>query len=234
MRVLAAMSGGVDSAVAAARAARAGHDVTGRTLALPRNPDLRTGARGCTLEDSGSPAGGRRDRHSVLRWDRPTGSTRTGGRFVAEYAAGVRRTPVAGNEKSSCGVLDGGSPGLRCRRHRPHADSARTGCCDVASTWPRTSRTCWPADASSWTGRCSRSQLDEGEVRAEAASVAWRSPDKRNSHDICFIRRRRHARFSPAARRGARRSVVDASTARSSAATPARTRTRWVSDVGCT
>jgi tRNA-uridine 2-sulfurtransferase len=54
LRVLAAMSGGVDSAVAAARAAEAGHDVTGVHLALSRNPrSYRTGARGCcTLEDA--------------------------------------------------------------------------------------------------------------------------------------------------------------------------------------
>jgi tRNA-specific 2-thiouridylase len=54
VRVLAAMSGGVDSAVAAARAAEAGHDVTGVHLALSRNPaSYRSGARGCcTIEDS--------------------------------------------------------------------------------------------------------------------------------------------------------------------------------------
>ena len=48
------MSGGVDSAVAAARAVDAGHDVTGVHLALSRNPSsYRTGARGCcTLEDA--------------------------------------------------------------------------------------------------------------------------------------------------------------------------------------
>ncbi len=48
------MSGGVDSAVAAARAAEAGHDVTGIHLALSRNPQsYRSGARGCcTIEDS--------------------------------------------------------------------------------------------------------------------------------------------------------------------------------------
>jgi tRNA-specific 2-thiouridylase len=48
------MSGGVDSAVAAARAADAGHDVTGIHLALSRNPQsYRTGARGCcTIEDA--------------------------------------------------------------------------------------------------------------------------------------------------------------------------------------
>ena len=55
MRVLAAMSGGVDSAVAAARAAEMGHDVTGIHLALSRNPkSYRTGSRGCcTIEDAG-------------------------------------------------------------------------------------------------------------------------------------------------------------------------------------
>src|SRR5690349_23565729 len=54
MRILAAMSGGVDSAVAAARAVDAGHDVTGVHLALSAKPaTLRTGARGCcTLEDA--------------------------------------------------------------------------------------------------------------------------------------------------------------------------------------
>jgi len=54
VRVIAAMSGGVDSAVAAARAVDAGHDVTGVHLALSRAPaTLRTGARGCcTAEDA--------------------------------------------------------------------------------------------------------------------------------------------------------------------------------------
>jgi len=54
MKVLAAMIGGVDSAVAAARAVEAGHEVVGVHLALSRMPGtLRTGSRGCcTVEDS--------------------------------------------------------------------------------------------------------------------------------------------------------------------------------------
>ena len=54
MRVLAAVSGGVDSAVAASRLVDAGHDVTCVHLALSRNPQsFRSGARGCcTLEDA--------------------------------------------------------------------------------------------------------------------------------------------------------------------------------------
>ena len=48
------MSGGVDSAVAAARAVDAGHDVVGVHLALSRQrATLRTGSRGCcTVEDA--------------------------------------------------------------------------------------------------------------------------------------------------------------------------------------
>ena len=48
MKVLAAMSGGVDSAVAAARAAEAGHEVVGVHMALSKSRDqTRTGSRGC-------------------------------------------------------------------------------------------------------------------------------------------------------------------------------------------
>ena len=54
MKLIAAMSGGVDSAVAAARAVEAGHQVVGVHLALSSNPQkYRSGARGCcTIEDS--------------------------------------------------------------------------------------------------------------------------------------------------------------------------------------
>lgn len=54
MRVLAAMSGGVDSAVAAARAVEAGHEVVGVHLALSQDPQtVRESSRGCcSLEDS--------------------------------------------------------------------------------------------------------------------------------------------------------------------------------------
>ncbi len=54
LKVIAAMSGGVDSAVAAARAVDAGYEVIGVHLALSSNPQkYRSGARGCcTVEDS--------------------------------------------------------------------------------------------------------------------------------------------------------------------------------------
>jgi tRNA-uridine 2-sulfurtransferase len=95
MRVLAAMSGGVDSAVAAARTVDAGHDVVGVHLALSSNPQsFRAGARGCcTLEDS-------RDARRVADvlgipfyvWDLAERfRADVVDDFIAEYAAG--RTP---------------------------------------------------------------------------------------------------------------------------------------------
>src|SRR6266516_6132347 len=95
LRVLAAMSGGVDSATAAARAVDAGHEVTGIHLALSANPSsYRTGARGCcTLED----ARDARRAADVIGipfyvWDMAERFHRDVVQdFVAEYAAG--RTP---------------------------------------------------------------------------------------------------------------------------------------------
>src|SRR3954454_3488470 len=95
LRVLAAMSDGVDSATAAARAVDAGHDVTGVHLALSSNPSsYRTGARGCcTLEDA------RDARRAADVIGLPFSVCGMAARFhrdvvedfVAEYAAG--RTP---------------------------------------------------------------------------------------------------------------------------------------------
>jgi len=61
VRVLAALSGGVDSAVAAARAVDAGHEVVGVHMALTRNrAQTRSGSRGCC------PLEGFADAHWVL------------------------------------------------------------------------------------------------------------------------------------------------------------------------
>ena len=57
MRVLAAMSGGVDSSVAAARTVDAGHEVVGVHLALSDAPGtLRTGSRGCCSKEDAADA----------------------------------------------------------------------------------------------------------------------------------------------------------------------------------
>src|ERR1700728_3172094 len=112
LKVLAAMSGGVDSATAAARAVDAGHEVTGVHLALSSNPQsYRTGARGCcTLED----ARDARRAADVIGipfyvWDLAEQFHRDVVQdFVDEYARGHTPTPcLRCNEKIKCAaVLD--------------------------------------------------------------------------------------------------------------------------------
>ena len=104
MRVLAAMSGGVDSAVAAALAVEAGHEVVGVHMALTRNPQLfREGSRGCcSLEDAHD---ARRVADSLgipfYVWDLSERFADTVvADFLAEYEAG--RTP---------------NPCVRCNEH---------------------------------------------------------------------------------------------------------------------
>src|SRR6202162_5103060 len=114
LRVLAAMSGGVDSATAAARAVDAGHQVTGVHLALSANPkSYRTGARGCcTLED----ARDARRAADVIGipfyvWDMAERFAQDVVEdFVAEYAAGRTPNPcVRCNERIKfSAVLDRG------------------------------------------------------------------------------------------------------------------------------
>src|ERR1700749_1014733 len=103
LRVLAAMSGGVDSATAAARAGApaaaravdAGHEVTGVHLALSANPQShRTGARGCCTVEDARDARRAADVIGIAFyvWDMAERFSRdVVADFVAEYAAG--RTP---------------------------------------------------------------------------------------------------------------------------------------------
>ena len=95
MKVLAAMSGGVDSAVAAARAVDAGHDVVGVHLALSRMPGtLRTGSRGCCTIEDASDAWRACERLGIsfYTWDfSERFAEDVVDDFVAEYEAG--RTP---------------------------------------------------------------------------------------------------------------------------------------------
>ena len=78
VRVLVAMSGGVDSSVAAARMVDAGHDVVGVHLALSIAPGtLRTGSRGCCSKED---AGDARRVADVLESPSTSGISRTGSR----------------------------------------------------------------------------------------------------------------------------------------------------------
>ncbi|KKK07850.1 tRNA 2-thiouridine(34) synthase MnmA [Micromonospora sp. HK10] len=196
MRVLAAMSGGVDSAVAAARAVQAGYDVTGVHLALARNPQTyRTGARGCcTLEDSRDA----RRAADVLGipfyvWDMADRfHADVVDDFVAEYAAGRTPNPcLRCNEKIKfAAVLD--------RAVALGFDAVVTGHHARLGADGLLRRSVDPAKDQSYVlAVLTRAQLDrsifplgdstKAEVRAEAARRGLAVADKPDSHDICFI-----------------------------------------------
>jgi tRNA-specific 2-thiouridylase len=201
MRVLAAMSGGVDSAVAAARAVDAGHDVVGVHLALSRMPGtLRTGSRGCcTIEDS---MDAQRAANIIgipyYVWDFSERFTAdVVDDFIAEYAAG--RTP---------------NPCMRCNERIKFAallekalalgfDAVATGHyatieTDAAGNRELHRASAWAKDQSYVLGVLTTEQLahsmfplgatpSKAEVRAEAAARGFSVAAKPDSHDICFI-----------------------------------------------
>jgi tRNA-specific 2-thiouridylase len=196
MRVLAAMSGGVDSAVAAARAVEAGHDVTGVHLALSRNPGAyRSGARGCcTLED----ARDARRAADVIGipfyvWDLAERfHTDVVADFVAEYAAGRTPNPcLRCNEKIKfAAVLD--------RAVALGFDAVVTGHHARLGPDGRLRRSVDPAKDQSYVlAVLTRAQLDravfplggstKAQVRVEAAGRGLAVAGKPDSHDICFI-----------------------------------------------
>ena len=201
MKVLAAMSGGVDSAVAAARAVEAGHEVVGVHLALSRMPGtLRTGSRGCcTIEDS---MDAQRAANIIgipyYVWDfSERFKLDVVDDFIAEYTAG--RTP---------------NPCMRCNERIKFAallekaldlgfDAVATGHYATILTDADGNRelhraAAWAKDQSYVLGVLTAQQLahsmfplgatpSKAEVRAEAAARGFSVANKPDSHDICFI-----------------------------------------------
>ena len=157
MRVLAALSGGVDSAVAAARAVDAGHDVVGVHMALSRTRDqFRTGSRGCcSIED----AGDARRAADVLGipyyvWDLSERFEETVvADFVAEYEAGSHPQPVRALQRAHQ-VRDAAGQGASPSGSTPCAPATTPASTTArrrhpraaprAGRWPRTSPTCSP------------------------------------------------------------------------------------------
>lgn len=201
MRVLAAMSGGVDSAVAAARAADAGHEVVGVHLALSRMPGtVRTGARGCcTIEDS-------RDAHRAADvigvpfyvWDfSERFKADVVDDFVAEYAAGRTPNPcMRCNERIKFAALLERALALGfdavCTGHYAHLTRDAAGHVELHRAAD------WAKDQSYVLGVLTAGQLEhalfplgttpsKAEVRAEAEARGLPVAHKPDSHDICFI-----------------------------------------------
>jgi tRNA-specific 2-thiouridylase len=199
VRVLAAMSGGVDSAVAAARAVEAGHDVVGVHLALSAKPGtLRTGSRGCcTIED----AHDARRAADILDipfyvWDFAERFTEeVVETFVGEYAAGRTPNPcVTCNEKIKFEALLEKAMALGfdavCTGHyarlsvvdgvpelRRSADEGKDQSYVLASLTPEQLRhAMFPLGDSV-----------KADVRVEAERRGLPVARKPDSHDICFI-----------------------------------------------
>jgi tRNA-specific 2-thiouridylase len=199
VKVLAAVSGGVDSAVAMARAVDAGHDVTAVHLALTRDPQRqRTGARGCcSIEDA---MDARRAAGTVgapfYVWDlseqfaqaviddfleqyeagrTPNPCMRCNERI--KFAAVLQRAEALGFDAVATGhyaqVLPGpDGPEL----HRAGHDAKDQSYVLAMLTREQLQRCLFPLGGSR-----------KDEVRAEAAARGLRVATKPDSHDICFI-----------------------------------------------
>ncbi|MCD6640822.1 MAG: tRNA 2-thiouridine(34) synthase MnmA [Nocardioides sp.] len=200
MRVVAAMSGGVDSAVAAARAVEAGHEVTGIHLALSRNPaSYRTGARGCcTIEDSND---ARRAADVIgipfYVWDLSDRFHEDVVEdFMDEYAAGRTPNPcLRCNEKIKfAAVLDRALALGFDAVATGHYAQLRTGADGLIEMHRAVDH---GKDQSYVLGVLTQEQLahslfplgdsTKDAVRREAAERGLLVADKPDSHDICFV-----------------------------------------------
>lgn len=194
------MSGGVDSAVAAARAVEAGHDVVGVHLALSRaGGTLRAGSRGCCTIEDALDARRAADRLGIpfYVWDFSERFREDViADFVAEYQAG--RTP---------------NPCMRCNEKIKFAalleralelgfDAVCTGHYALLVDGPDGRELHRASDAakdqSYVLGVLTAEQLahtyfplgdtpSKALVRAEAAERGLTVAQKPDSHDICFI-----------------------------------------------
>lgn len=195
MKVLAAMSGGVDSSVAAARMVDAGHDVVGVHLALSQAPaTLRAGSRGCCSKED---AGDARRVADVLGipfyvWDFADKFNQDViDDFVSSYARGETPNPcVRCNERIKFSALaaralalgfDTVATGHYARlsggRLRRAVDRDKDQSYVLAVlTGEQLAHAAFPI------GDTSKPQ-----IRAEAARRSLAVADKPDSHDICFV-----------------------------------------------
>ena len=195
MRVLAAMSGGVDSAVAAARAVEAGHDVVGVHLALSTAPGaLRTGSRGCCSREDASDARRAADVLGIpfYVWDfADRFKDDVIDEFVEAYAAGRTPNPcLTCNEKIKFAALADkalalGFDALATGHYAQLVDGELRRAVDADKdqsyvlavlTRDQLSRAMFPIG-----------DTPKSEIRAEAARRGLAVADKPDSHDICFI-----------------------------------------------
>lgn len=195
------MSGGVDSAVAAARAIDAGHEVVGVHLALSRMPGtLRTGGRGCcTVEDSMDAQRAANIMNiPYYVWDfSERFQEDVVDNFIEEYAAGRTPNPcMRCNEKIKFAALlekalDLGFDAVVTGHYasiRFDADGNRE--LHRAADWAKDQSYVLGVLNADQIAHCIFPLADtpsKAEVRAEAAERGFSVANKPDSHDICFI-----------------------------------------------
>jgi tRNA-specific 2-thiouridylase len=201
MRVLAAMSGGVDSAVAAARAVDAGHDVVGVHLALARDGSSapRARARGCCSVEDAHDARRAADVLGIpfYVWDLSDRfAADVVDDFAASYAAGRTPNPcIRCNERIKFSALLDRAVALGFDALVTGHYARRTDEADG----PGLRRAADPAKDQSYVlstvrrDRLARAVLPLGDapakedVRREAAARGLAVAAKPDSHDICFV-----------------------------------------------
>ena len=195
MKVLAAMSGGVDSSVAAARMVDAGHDVVGVHLALTTTPGtLRTGSRGCCSKEDASDARRVADVLGIpfYVWDfAEKFKADVIDDFVSSYARGETPNPcVRCNQRIKFSALSARGLALGF-------DTVATGHYARLSDGRLRRAADRDKDQSYVLAVLTAEQLRHAafpigdtpkpQIRAEAARRGLLVADKPDSHDICFI-----------------------------------------------
>lgn len=195
MKVLAAMSGGVDSSVAAARMLDAGHDVVGVHLALSSAPGtLRTGSRGCCSKEDASDARRVADVLGIpfYVWDfAEKFEAAVIDDFVSSYARGETPNPcVRCNQRIKFAALSARALALGF-------DMVATGHYARLSAGRLRRAVDRNKDQSYVLAVLTAEQLRHAafpigdtpkpQVRVEAARRGLAVADKPDSHDICFI-----------------------------------------------
>ena len=196
VRVLVALSGGVDSSVAAAEVLRAGHEVVGVTLRLWGGASDSGCCSVSDVEDARRAAGQLGIEHHVFNYSDEF-DTAVVAPYVEAHAAG--RTP---------------NPCIECNRHLKFDallrradvlgfDALATGhharVVDDAGV-RRVARGADPAKDQSYVLYTQTDEqlrrvlfpighLTKAQVRAEAAALGLRTADKAESQDVCFITR---------------------------------------------
>jgi tRNA-specific 2-thiouridylase len=195
VRLLAALSGGVDSAVAAALAVEAGHDVTGVHLALSSAPaTLRTGSRGCCSKEDARDAARVADVLGIPSyvWDLSERFRQdVVDDFVAEYAAGRTPNPcLRCNEKVKfSAVLDRalalGFDAVVTGHHARLEDGVLRRSVDAAKDQSYVLAVLTPQQLAGTV--LPLGAMTKAQVREHAAARGLAVADKPDSHDVCFI-----------------------------------------------